>query len=334
MALVDFFAFCPCFFRALGQSRIPCARLRPSLGMLAPGIEGLSIRLGRLLLQLSFGSSGFVKEHKTQTLKEEKTMKSDQAKKLTEDALKELSAALEAGKSEELTRHLATMARFHKYSFRNVLLIITQCPDATRVAGFQTWKQLGRWVRKGEKGLAVIAPIVLKRDDESTQADDSLIRFKVAHVFDISQTEGDPLPELAEATGDPGTYTDRLRGFVTSRGITLNYLPDLGGPLGYSANGKITLRENLSPAEEFTTLVHELAHEMLHWDQDRPDSKKVRETEAEAVAFVVAHAVGLQTLNASSDYIQLYSGEVETLAQSLERVQKVAATILEAIHSE
>lgn len=259
-------------------------------------------------------------------------MKSDEAKKLTDEALKRLSAALEAGQSEELTKHLATMARFHRYSFRNVLLIVTQCPNATRVAGFQTWKQLGRWVRKGETGLAVIAPVVVKPDAEKDSSEEPIIRFKVAHVFDISQTDGEALPEITSATGDPGEFVNRLKQFVAERGTELCYVSDLGGPLGSSANGKITLLENLPPAEEFTTLVHELAHEMLHWDANRPQSKTIRETEAEAVAFVVAHAVGLDALRASSDYIQLYQGELETLAQSLERIQSVSTSILASIH--
>ncbi len=265
-------------------------------------------------------------------------MKTDQAKKLTDEALEKLSAALQAGKSEELVNHLATMARFHRYSFRNILLIASQCPHASRVAGFQTWKKLGRYVKKGEKGLMVIAPVVIKTEadsrDSNVTEDETMIRFKAAHVFDISQTDGEPLPAISTASGDPGQYIERLKKLVIDQSIELLYVPDMGGPLGSSSKGKITILSDLPPAEEFTTLVHELAHELLHWRDERPETKTARETEAEAVAFVVGHAVGLDVLSASRDYIQLYRGEVATLAESLDRIQRTATLILSALDPE
>lgn len=263
-------------------------------------------------------------------------MKTDQAKKLTEAAMTRLSEALAAGKSEALTEYLTTMARFHHYSFRNVMLIAMQCPNATRVAGFQTWKSLGRFVKKGEKGILILAPMVFKpkadyRDQNTvTEAEDeTILRFRAVYVFDIAQTEGEPLPELSNANGDPGNALTALKTLVTSKGIALEYFNAESGPLGCSMGSKILLRANQSPAEEFMTLVHELAHELLHRD-NRP-TKTIRETEAESVAFVVSHAIGLDALATSNDYIQLYKGDLQVLTESLTRIQEVASEILAAI---
>jgi len=260
-------------------------------------------------------------------------MKADEAKKLTEDAFGELAAALEGGHSEKLTAFLSTMARFHHYSFGNVLLIAFQRPDATRVAGFNAWKKLGRFVQKGEKGIAIIAPMVYRKDDQADASDERVIRgFKVVHVFDVSQTDGDALPEFASVAGDPGSHTAKLKDYVASRGIELDYSESLGSAHGVSKGGSIQLATGLSPSEEFSVLVHELAHEMLHHgDAERPESRTVRETEAEATAFIVCRAIGLDTGTAASDYIQLYRGDKDTLGQSLDRIQAAASTILSAL---
>jgi len=259
-------------------------------------------------------------------------MKLEQAKSIADSALKKLAAALEHGKSETLTAYLAAMARFHNYSFGNVMLIASQYPEATYVAGFRTWKKLGRWVRKGEKGIVIIAPMVGKKADDNGD-EDTVCMFRAVHVFDVSQTDGDELPELKRVQGDPVGYTTMLKAAVEQRGIALQYKDDLGGADGSSSGGTISLMEGLPPAEEFSILVHEFAHEMLHHGNgDRPESKAVRETEAEAVAFVVTQAVGLETGSAAADYIQLYNGDEKVLAMSLDRIQKTAAEILAALH--
>lgn len=270
-------------------------------------------------------------------------MKAEQAKKLADQALESLAAALEQGQSDAMKTFLAAVSRFHRYSFGNIMLIASQKPDATRVAGFQTWKSLGRFVKKGEKGIVIIAPMVLRRKDESDSRnaegeDRTILRFRAVYVFDASQTDGTPLPEPASASGDPTGYIDRLKAFVSARGISLEYLSDLdatvqlGNADGASYGGKIALRADLPPAESFSVLVHELAHEMLHrTDKDKRPSKTVRETEAESVAFVVSQAIGLETTTAASDYIQLYAGDKETLAASLARIQNTATAILQAL---
>jgi hypothetical protein len=156
--------------------------------------------------------------------------------------------------------------------------------------------------------------------------------FKTAYVFDISQTDGKPLPNFARVNGDPGVYIERLREYVTSKGIVLEYSESIGSAEGMSAGGLIKLKKGLTAAEELSVLAHEATHEILHRNKETtPKDKKVRETEAEAVAFVVCHGIGLDTNSASSDYIQLYNGDKETLMESLGRIQKTAAEILEAV---
>lgn len=263
-------------------------------------------------------------------------MKAEQARKLADEALDNLSAALAAGKSETLRQYLSTMSRFHDYSWGNVLLILTQKPDSTRVAGFHAWRKLGRFVRKGEKGIVIIAPMVIqKRDENATQPEsdskpERLLRFKAVYVFDLSQTDGEPLPEFRSIEGDPAEHALRLKELIAAQGITLDYADDLGGALGKSFGGRIEILAGQSPAEEFAVLAHELAHEMLHDKQRRQETTKtVRETEAEAVAFVVCEAIGLTTRSAAADYIQLYDGNADTLAESLDLIQKASAEIIE-----
>ena len=261
-------------------------------------------------------------------------MKADQARKIADTALEQLAAALKRGKSQELTRYLAMLARFHRYSFGNVLMIVAQRPDSTHVAGFNTWKSLGRFVKKGEKGIVILAPMLVRDKAEEPKAGEerqSVLRFRAVYIFDVTQTEGEPLAEPARVDGDPGHYLDRLHSVIAERGITLDRTGVPAGALGASHGGRISLREGLPAAEEFSVLTHELAHELLHRGEDRPSSKTVRETEAEAVAFVVCQAIGLNTGTAASDYIQLYSGDTDTLAASLDRVQKVAAAIIAGI---
>ncbi|MDE1162379.1 MAG: ArdC family protein [Acidobacteriaceae bacterium] len=254
--------------------------------------------------------------------------------------VKLLIEQLEAGHSEALTNYLTAMSRFHNYSFGNVLEIARQMPTATRVAGFWTWKQVGRFVKSGQKGIRILAPIVgvrRKRDDEANkditkQNERVLVGFRNAYVFDVSQTEGADLPEMREISGDPGENLERLAAFVRSRGIQLTYSDDLKGALGMSYGGRIAILRGQPKAEEFSTLVHETAHELLHKAERRTaTTKTVRETEAEAVAFVVGKAVGLVTGSASADYIQLYHGNASLLAESLEVIQQTSAVILAAL---
>ena len=119
-------------------------------------------------------------------------MTADALKKITTDALDSLAALLDEGRSDQLTALLKTMARFHKYSFHNICLISSQCPTATRVAGFQTWRTMGRFVRKGEKGIAIMAPIIGRREAESEGDNARTVRgFRAAYVFDGLSRDSD-----------------------------------------------------------------------------------------------------------------------------------------------
>ena len=228
------------------------------------------------------------------------------------------------------------MAHFRRYSWGNVILIASQNPSATHVAGFHAWHTLGRFVKKGEKGILILSPIIRRKAENATEAepDESsvAIGFRAAYVFDISQTDGQPLPEIGSVNGDPCEYRERLARFVAEQGIALEYSENIASARGMSEGGKITLLPGQSPADEFATLSHEVAHELMHRDERRSStSKRVRETEAEAVAFVVCSAIGLETGSAAQDYIGLYGGDAKLLNESLEYIQLTATQILNAI---
>ena len=277
-------------------------------------------------------------------------MNREEALKKSDEALNELTEALKQGKSEKLLEYLGMLSRFHQYSFCNCMLIYMQQPDASLVAGFNKWKDMSRFVKKGEKGISILAPLVGKRKQGQsaagaivTQASDNdgenngkvLYGFRVVYVFDVSQTEGQELPEFASLAGDPGDKIDRLEAIIRGKGIELEFANEL--PMdanGMSQGGKITINTTRPKPQMFSTMVHELAHELLHWG-DRRDSttKVVRETEAEAVAYVVCRSVGLECSTKASDYIQLWSGDDKVLLQSLELIRTVASKILTELDS-
>jgi hypothetical protein len=262
------------------------------------------------------------------------------AKEIIAANVKELIEQLEAGRSDALTTYLDAMSRFHNYSFGNVLEIARQRPNATRVAGLWSWNQLGRKVKKGEKGIRILAPIIgikRKRDEEvekdiTKQNTSVLVGFRNAYVFDVLQTEGAELPAMHEVHGDVGENRDRLVSYIERQSIELVFTENIAPALGVSYGGRIAILPGQSEAEEFSTLVHELAHEMLHKAERRTTTTKVvKETEAEAVAFVVGKAVGLKAGTASADYIHLYHGNASLLAESLEVIQQTSAVILAAL---
>ena len=189
----------------------------------------------------------------------------DRARQLIDEGIEQLSTALAQGKSDKMRAYLSAMARFHHYSAGNLMLILLQCPAATHVAGYSTWKNLGRHVRRGEKGILILAPVRVKRDHVSTPSiaeatadpdpGEAVVAFRGVHVFDVSQTDGEPLPEFARPDGDPGEYSERLRRLVAQLSIELEYSDDLGSADGVSRGGLIHLRPGMGPAEEFSVLV-------------------------------------------------------------------------------
>jgi len=276
----------------------------------------------------------------TQNLKQPQP-KQQTAKEAVAANVLALIEQLEQGHSDGLTAYLTAMGRFHNYSFSNILEIARQKPDATRVAGLYAWNQLGRKVRKGECGIRILAPVIgirRKKDAEAekdirTQNQAVLVGFRSAYVFDVSQTEGKELPTLSErVTGNVGEYRERLIDFIIAQGIQLEFKESIAPALGMSYAGRIAILPGQGEAEEFSTLVHELSHEMLHKAERRTaTTKTVRETEAEAIAFVVGKTIGLDTGRASADYIHLYHGNAALLTESLEVIQKTSAVILSAL---
>jgi len=251
--------------------------------------------------------------------------------------VKQLIEQLEAGKSDALTAYLRAMANFRTYSLLNQFAIARQHPSAARVAGIVAWNQLGRFVNKGEKGIAILAPVVAKRnpDKAPVTADDPgptktvVLGFRRVYLWAEDRTNGQPLPELEKVTGDVGAYLDRLRTFVHEQGITLEYNEGISPALGVAFGTTIQILPEQSRAEEVNTLVHEAAHIALeHQVRRATTNKTVRETEAEA--FVVAQAIGINAAQCAS-YIQLYHGDANVLIESLSAVKRVSALILASI---
>lgn len=270
-----------------------------------------------------------------------KTVSNEKTATMAATALAQLSEALAKGDSDALGAFLAFASRFHRYSFRNQILILVQCPDATFVAGFQKWREMGRFVKKGEKGIAILVPIIYKKKGDDAESDlkseqpaekeETLVGFTTGYVFDVAQTDGEPIPDLHQPAGDPQHHLQRLRRLTLSKGITLNYVKSLGGAKGVSKGGAVAVLDNLPPAEDFLVLCHELAHELLHRDERRSlTNRQIRELEAESVAFAVGTAIGLQCPS-SFDYIRLYRGDEKMLAESLTHIQKISSEILSEI---
>ena len=190
------------------------------------------------------------------------------AKDIIAANVKSLIEQLEAGHSDALTAYLDAMSRFHNYSFGNILEIARQRPSATRVAGLYAWSQLGRKVKKGEKGIRILAPIVgikRKKDEEAkkditTQNTRVLVGFRNAYVFDVGHTEGAELPGMRQISGTVGENRDRLVFLIKAQGIELVFTEKIAPALGISYGGRIAILPGQSEAEEFSTLVHELAH--------------------------------------------------------------------------
>jgi hypothetical protein len=180
-----------------------------------------------------------------------------------------------------------------------------------------------------------------KKNEDAEQSEDArepeskLFGFRAVYVFDQEQTIGQDLPTLTDVKGDVGGNLERLKGFAEAEGITLTYSERIAPAKGTAQGKTITLLPGMEPAEELSTLVHEFAHSILHFGERRLlTTKPVRETEAEAVAFVVCRALGLGTGSASADYIALWHGDAKLLRESMEIVQRAASVTLGGISPE
>jgi len=246
--------------------------------------------------------------------------------------VEKLASETDAARQSELfQRFLKVVGVFHNYSWRNTVLIFTQKPDSTRVAGFVAWKELGRYVRKGEKGISILAPSVRKVKDVDSGEDKALTYFFPVYVFDVSQTDGEALPELPQdCTGEPGELVDRLFAFASSKGIQVTQKSISTDAKGWAAaKGKeIALDDSLTPADRAAVLIHEITHCLLHFGEARPKQKQ-RELEAESVSYVVTSHFGL---NPRSDfYLASYDVTAADLLESLPVIQQTAKEIINGV---
>ena len=238
------------------------------------------------------------------------------------------------------------MSRFTRYSLSNQLLIFAQRPTATHVLGYRSWLKAGYQVRKGEKGIAIYAPMRFTREDPDTLEERSRTGFRVAYVFDVAQV--DPLAGTDTAafaapladTRDAHLANERLKAFLVGHNVELDYKLLAPGLMGYTDGRRITCGLGQPTHVEFATLAHETTHVLLHFARNvdgtaatRPDLT-TRETEAEAVTYLLCAQLGIAGTEASVEYIQSYRGTPDTLDASLERIRTTAqrlAAELEAV---
>jgi antirestriction protein ArdC len=287
------------------------------------------------------------------------------------EKLKEITDRLEQGitelfDSERYKEYLRVMSKFHNYSFNNTLLIAMQKPDASLVAGFSAWKNnFGRNVMKGQKGIKIIAPSPFKirqkveKIDPHTQkpiidkdgkpvTEEKEIKipaYKVVSVFDVSQTEGKELPDIAvdELTGDVDRYKDFFAALEKTSPVPIAFENIEGGSHGYYhlEDKRIAINEGMSELQTLKTAIHEIAHAKLHdidlnapEDEQQPRvDRRTREVEAESVAYTVCQHYGLDTSDYSFGYVAGWSSgrELSELKSSLETIRSAAAEIINSI---
>jgi antirestriction protein ArdC len=265
--------------------------------------------------------------------------------------------------SDAFRAYLDVQARFHRYSFSNALLILSQSPDATQVAGFQTWKQLGRPVRKGEHGIKILVPYrsTRARTEQVEPADPrpegapgtpaaqvdaandaaghhhltGARRFGVGTVFDISQTDGPPLPtiDVPVLAGDEGqTLYDQLAGVAAADGLTLQHQNDRLGPatMGfYAPTERLIVVREASTRQMTKTLAHELAHHLGGATAPSPEE----ETVAESAAYIVCARFGLDTGERSFPYVATWSQDQRVFRAALGRIQQVSHRMIERVEA-
>ena len=253
---------------------------------------------------------------------------SDLKTRITEH-IKELAEATNAARmSEEMLCYLDMCARFHRYSPSNVWLILMAKPDASLIAGFKKWRTMGRFVRKGEKGIPILAPILIKHDNDEGAETEKLIGFKVVYVFDVSQTDGDPLPEPPDwkSPEQNSILAERLIKFAESKRINVAVKELAGDIQGVSSGGKITV----SPTAGTKTLIHEIAHELMHQGNERSLDRTILELEAESVAYVVTKHFGLDGLS-SPNYVALHGANAVLIMEHLEHIRDISTQIITSI---
>ncbi len=289
------------------------------------------------------------------------------AAKPLQERVAELTAQLEAGveavfSSGRYHEYLQAMSKFHRYSYSNVILILSQCPHASQVAGYRTWRdEFDRHVKRGEKGIAILAPSTYHRDMEVEQTDPDtgailqgpdgsplketqrvqMTRFVVVYVFDVSQTEGKELPSLGvnELTGDVPNFQALYDRLTAISPVLIEQRKIEGAAKGFFSplEQRIVIRPGMSQAQTLKTLIHEITHAKLH-DPKLNDAEKrergQKEVEAESVAYVVCRHLGLDTSEYSFGYVAGWSKgkELDELKAALSTIQTTAAEIIQSIH--
>ena len=271
----------------------------------------------------------------------------------------------EARASAELQEWLDVQSRFHDYSYRNTLLIKHQCPEATKVAGYNTWQnEFDRHVSKGESAIWIWAPIIAKRcprcgnsqsyhtnsdcayeETPPEEWEKGLVGFKPVPVFDVSQTEGEPLPELDTAAHGAGDeLLDALLEAGLELGVRVNIVPpeewSHGSAAGvcterstYDCSLLVEVRDDDNAAQVASVLAHEYAHALLHSGVDDTDEREKREVEAESTAYVVSQYFGLDA-SGSALYAAAWDGEpAETIQDRLTRIVETAREIIAAVEA-
>lgn len=241
--------------------------------------------------------------------------------------------------SDSFRRYLDVQSRFHRYSWRNVALILSQRSDATAVAGYQAWLKLHRYVRRGEHGITIIVPMS-KKLPRADGEDERRLFFGTGTVFDIAQTEGEPLPEVAVPLlegEDGGPLMDRLLELAQREGVHVGLdrgeLPGAAAGAYWPGERKIHLR--VGPMRQMSkTLAHELAHHVhltrFGQESHRPEE---RETVAESAAYVVCQHFGLDSGERSFPYVALWSKERGVFQEALSSIQRVSAAIIDALET-
>jgi len=250
--------------------------------------------------------------------------------KMADDYVRQLAEETdEYRKSACFKEYLDTMARFWHYSYRNQLLIHVQNRNATRVAGFRKWNELGRKVNAGEKAIKILAPFTKKVQKKDLQ-EETQTYFCPVNVFDVSQTNGKELPKIdIEIKGDDyKPFLNKLLAYCKQQKIEVEF-KELGinGLYGYSKGGKIAIDSKQNTNTQVNTLIHEIAHELTHYSfEGKKFSKQEKEIQAEATVYVVSKIMGFE--NKSPNYLALYTNDKEKILENFEIISKNTKQIL------
>jgi antirestriction protein ArdC len=257
----------------------------------------------------------------------------------TKELLSKIASAVENLTSgDDWKSYLGMQSKLRKYSFNNVLLILTQKPDASAVASYKKWEELGRQVRKGEKAIKILAPSTYKKEVEKkdgSKEEQSGLYFRAVPVFDISQTDGPDMPKLTSLlTGDDDGVFDLLLPYATVLGYTVSVcaMPDARNGDVHFEKKTIRISNTIDTKQRAKTLAHELGHVILHsgeMDYDKVHERSHMEVEAESFAFCIMDAFGIDSSNYTFGYVAGWSGgDVKKIRESATRIQKAVAQCL------